>query len=326
MAQFLEFEDKNMETAVKRASKELNIPKDKLKYDVISYGSTGIFGLVGIKKARIRVVLPSHKKPAKKRGGQPESAADNGTSDALKSASETRPASVPKSEQEEIADAISSLMEETFDSPVEAEPTASEPFLPEDDNTPVLESAILEETEQPALATAPLDLEAAPMVLTEDMEAALQKGLETLKRIIEFITPDVQIETIKEAERVLFDVKGGNAGILIGRRGQTLEAIQYIVEKVVNKNADNRIRIQVDIEGYLEGRQSRLEELAAKLALKAKKTGKPVALGQLNSHDRRIVHLSLRDDDAVRTQSQGDGFYRKLMIFPKKKGRKKKSV
>lgn len=342
MAQFLEFEDKQVENAVERASRELNIPKDKLKYDVISYGATGIFGLVGAKKARIRVSVPADKKPGQKRSREPEP---------TPKAEAPSPSHEQEYEPEDIADTISSLMEETFDAPTESEPpvrdapapaaaataepqeiasaaaeaepapappTAPEEALPEDP-APAPETPTEETAEEKTEAEAPMELD-------EAAEAALEKGVEGLQRIIDFITTEARVVVEKESDRVLFHVKGGNAGVLIGRRGQTLEAIQYLVEKIVNKHADNRIRVQVDIEGYLEGRRSRLEELAAKLATKAKRTGKPVTLGQLNSHDRRIVHLSLRDDAAVRTQSMGDGFYRKLVIFPKKKGRKKKNA
>ncbi len=338
MAQFLEFEDKHVETAVKRASEELNIPKDKLKYDVISYGSSGIFGLVGFKKARIRVTLPANKTPTKKRDGKSGTVAENGAGNASLNAesgasTDQEPGEKPdqKSEQEEIADTISSLMEETFDAPAITEaPTAGTipgPVEPLPDATAETMLPPEETTGPEAPPTlAPDNQTSVPIELNEDMEAALQKGLEALQRIIDFITTDAQVVVERDAERVLFDVKGGNAGVLIGRRGQTLEAIQYLVEKIVNKNADDRVRVQVDIEGYLEGRRTRLQELAAKLASKAKRAGKPVTLGQLNSHDRRIVHLSLRDDAEVRTQSQGDGFYRKLVIFPKKKGHKKKNT
>lgn len=323
MAQFLEFEDKQVEDAVARASKELDIPKDKLKYDVISYGSSGIFGLVGIKKARIRVAVPSPKKQGKKRGGKSEPAPAQETADERRE---------EKTEQEEIADTIVSLMEETFETPSITEapspdhPTAAETeAIPPDAETDI-EPPPLSEQETPEPSPEPQEKERdKPMELNAATEAALEKGREALQQIIDFITTEAEVVVQRETDRVLFDVKGGNAGVLIGRRGQTLEAIQYLVEKIVNKNADNRVRVQVDIEGYLEGRRARLEELAAKLSAKAKRSGKPVTLGQLNSHDRRIVHLSLRDDTAVRTQSQGDGFYRKLVIFPKKKGRKKKS-
>ncbi len=336
MAHFLEFEDKQVENAVERASQELNIPKDKLKYDVISYGSSGIFGLVGAKKARIRVTLPGNKKPNKKRSGKPE---PKPTDDEPRQAPAAAPptAEADKTEQEEIADTISSLMEETFETADTGEPPASADPEPPAEATPPTPSAPPEATSDSALPS-PADTgpspdnpaepapPEAPFPPGSDSEAALEKGAEALQQIIGSITQDAEVVVQKDPERVLFDVKGGNAGVLIGRRGQTLEAIQYLIEKIVNKNAAHRIRVQVDIEGYIDGRRNRLEELAGKLSNKAKRTGKPVTLGQLNSHDRRIVHLSLRDDDAVRTQSLGDGFYRKLVIFPKKKGRKKKNA
>ncbi len=96
------------------------------------------------------------------------------------------------------------------------------------------------------------------------------------------------------------------------------------MEKIVNKHHKERVRLQIDIEGYLENRRTRLRSLAQRLAEKAKQTGKPSTISQLNSHDRRIVHLSLKDDSDVRTQSMGDGFYRKLVIFPKRKKNPKK--
>lgn len=74
----------------------------------------------------------------------------------------------------------------------------------------------------------------------------------------------------------------------------------------------------VDVEGYLEKRKINLQQMASRMAEKAKKIRKPVTIGQMNAHDRRIVHIHLKDEDGVRTQSIGDGYYRKLMIFPKK--------
>ena len=113
--------------------------------------------------------------------------------------------------------------------------------------------------------------------------------------------------------------------MLIGKRGQTLEAIQYLVEKIVNKQNEARIRILVDVEGYLDTRQSNLKRMASKMADKAQKINKPVTIGQMNAYDRRIVHLHLKDNQAVRTQSVGEGYYRKLVIFPKRRKRTKKS-
>ena len=116
---------------------------------------------------------------------------------------------------------------------------------------------------------------------------------------------------------------GGNSAVLIGKRGQTLEAIQYIVEKIVNKNRKGRVSIHIDVEGYLEKRRISLQRLAVKMAEKVKRTGKSVAIGQMNAYDRRIVHIALQDDNTVRTQSKGEGFLKKLIIFPRKNSSRK---
>jgi spoIIIJ-associated protein len=87
---------------------------------------------------------------------------------------------------------------------------------------------------------------------------------------------------------------------------------------MVNKKSTNRVRVLVDVEGYLEKRKKNLQQLASRMAEKARRIKKPVTIGQMNAHDRRIVHIHLKDENGVRTQSIGDGYYRKLMIFPKK--------
>ena len=138
------------------------------------------------------------------------------------------------------------------------------------------------------------------------------------------ITTDATISIEERSNRIFFNVKGGNSAILIGKRGQTLEAIQYILEKIINKKRQERVRIQVDVEGYLEKRRISLEGLATRLAEKVKRTGKPATIGQMNSHDRRIVHIALKNDNKVRTQSMGEGVLRKLVIFPKKNSQRKK--
>ncbi|MFC1829947.1 RNA-binding cell elongation regulator Jag/EloR [Thermodesulfobacteriota bacterium] len=261
MAPFLEFEGKSVEKAVEKACDELNIPKEELDHAVVSYGSTGIFGLVGTRRARIRVTAPE---PA------PEDVPEK-----PKTASEEKDRShVPTTET--INRSIS---------PIAEDPGAQAPL-----SDPV------------------------------------QLGEKTLQRIIDFITTDAKITVDENRDRIMFSVEGGNPAVLIGKRGQTLEAIQYLVEKIVNKQSRERIRIQVDVEGYLANRKANLRRLAGRLAEKSKRTGKPTTIGQINSHDRRIVHLALKDDSGVRTQSMGDGFLRKLVIFPKKNYSRKRQA
>ena len=250
MTNDLEFEGKNVEQAAEEASKKLNIKKEDLKFEVLSYGSTGIFGLVGSKKARILVKLPEAPELKERR-------------------------SVSRETLEKELDIDFSILdgEETPPAPDENKNTAG----------------------------------------------AIDLCRDVLQRIIDTITTDAKVNVINENDHVLFDVKGGNAGVLIGKRGQTLEAIKYLIEKIANKKNEERIRVQVDVEGYLKTRRNNLERLASRLAEKAVRTGKPMTIGQMNAHDRRIVHLSLKDTQGVRTQSLGNGAYRKLMIIPRKK-------
>jgi spoIIIJ-associated protein len=148
--------------------------------------------------------------------------------------------------------------------------------------------------------------------------ACVDLGKVALEKIVAAITIDTDVTVEQIQDRVLYRVSGGNPSVLIGKRGQNLEAIQYLIDKIVNKTNERRIRVQVDAAGYLEKRKENLIRLAERMAEKTHKTGKPSTVGPMNAQDRRVVHITLKNDRGVRTQSVGDGYYRKLMIFPKK--------
>jgi spoIIIJ-associated protein len=262
MSASLEFKAKNVEKAVELASSELNMPKEDLRYEVLSYGSSGIFGLSGAKKAKIRVRLP-----------------------------------VDLQVRELQAD--------------ESEPGPDPANMPEE-NKP---SGGID----PAGDYAVAGIHPEGRTLYYFPDDPTETGRLVLQRIVEHIATDAKITTEKNSDGVFFKVNGENAGILIGKRGQTLDAIQSIVEKVVNKRNQNRIRVWVDIEGYLDTRRENLENKAMRLAEKAKRLGKPISLGQMNAYDRRIVHLALQELPDVQTRSRGEGPLRKLVIFPNKK-------
>lgn len=253
MAPIVEFEGKTVEGAVKEASEKLNIPARKLKHDVISHGSTGIFGLVGAKRAKIRVSVPETEMPQ---------------------VPEVPPPPPPTDENEAV-----SLVEEAFEA---------------------------QETDE------------------EDWDAVEKIGLEALQKLVDNITADAAIEFDRKEEKLFYNIAGGNTAVLIGKRGQTLEAMQYLVEKIVNKRSEKRVRVEIDVEGYLEKKREKLRSLAIKLGEKVKQTKKPATVGQLNAYDRRIVHLALKADGELRTHSIGEGYYRKLKIFPKQRRRRGK--
>ncbi len=290
MSPYLEFEGKSVEKAIEKACKEQSIPPEKLKYDVISYGSTGIFGLVGAKKARIRITLPEEKKILEiiPEINDTEAKSNHHEKSAKKAAKESAKKAAKESAKKAVKESAKKAVKESAkDKPTLKRETETDEVQP----------------------------------LTGE---TLELGKNTLQRIIDFITTDATISVHENSDRILFNIEGGNSAVLIGKRGQTLEAIQYLVEKIMNKHSEQRIRIQIDIEGYLDSRRTRLKSLASRLSEKAKRTGKPVTIGQLNAHDRRIIHLFLKDDSGVRTQSMGDGFYRKLVIYPKRGSRRGK--
>lgn len=115
-------------------------------------------------------------------------------------------------------------------------------------------------------------------------------------------------------------VDSPQGALLIGRHGQTIDALQYIVNRIVNKDADDKVRVVIDTEDYREKRRDKIRRLAHRLASKVKTTGQPITVAPMNSHDRRIIHLALQDDEAVTTVSQGDGLFRKVKILPKRAG------
>lgn len=242
MTSYIEFEGKNIDQAVKKACGKLKIDKEKIRYRVISHGSTGIFGLAGRKKAKIKVSVPEEKKQEKK--------IDNKKDDRVHYANKEN----------------------------------------------------------------------------ELRENNVQTGKDVLQKIIDSITEDAKIAIDERPNKTIFNVVGGNSALLIGKRGKTLEAIQIIVEKVINKKNEKRSRTLVDIEGYMEKRNSYLKNLAKRLADKCKRFGKPMSLEEMNAHDRRIIHITLKSDKEVGTRSKGEGILRKIVIFPKKSSHQKKEM
>jgi spoIIIJ-associated protein len=118
-------------------------------------------------------------------------------------------------------------------------------------------------------------------------------------------------------------VDGEGSGLVIGRRGQTLDALEYLLNRIAGRHPGGEgIRVRIDVEHYRERRQESLEQLARRLAEKAKESGNIVTLNPLSPRDRRIVHLALDGDPAVTTRSEGDGHFRRVLIVPQGRGQR----
>lgn len=129
------------------------------------------------------------------------------------------------------------------------------------------------------------------------------------------------IDYSEENRTMNIDFSGDEMGILIGKRGQTLDSLQYLISLVVNKESDSYIKVKVDTEDYRERRKATLENLAKNLSYKVKRTRRPVTLEPMNPYERRIIHSALQNDRYVETHSEGDEPYRKVVITLKKRER-----
>ncbi len=144
------------------------------------------------------------------------------------------------------------------------------------------------------------------------------------KKFLSDVFAAMQLEVVitldyKEAERELsIDLSGDDMGVLIGKRGQTLDSLQYLVSLVVNKDVDDYIRVKVDTENYRERRKETLENLAKNIAYKVKRTRRPVSLEPMNPYERRIIHSTLQNDKYVTTHSEGEEPFRKVVVTLKK--------
>lgn len=118
---------------------------------------------------------------------------------------------------------------------------------------------------------------------------------------------------------VTLDIRGDDLGILIGRRGQTLSSLQYVVNLIVSHGARSRVPVVLDVEGYRERRYRALEELAKRMAERALSTGQPITMEPMPANERRIVHLALREYPNVTSESQGEGEGRKVTIVPRRR-------
>ena len=253
-----EFEGKNTEDAIANACRRLNRAREDLEIEVLEPGSAGIFGLVGGRKAKIKVTIPV---PAAEIPSEPE----------------------PEQEPE----------------------SAVEPFSAEAPS---------------AGAAAEVPEEAAEAPLPEN-ENDLKVARETLEKILACIPlKDTSVAVEYSNGAILLNITGDTSGLLIGRKGRTLDALQFIVNKIVNKTLERRVQVVVDSENYRQRRRDSLIEMALRMGEKAKRLKKPVSTNPLNPYDRRIVHLTLRDDADLDTRSRGEGMLKKIVIMPKRSG------
>ena len=172
-----------------------------------------------------------------------------------------------------------------------------------------------------------LSVEEAPKKAVKINEEAVKKAAkEFLNQVFGAMGMQVSIETAYNSSdrELLVSMEGDDMGILIGKRGQTLDSLQYLVSLVVNKETEGYLRVKLDTENYRERRKETLETLAKNISYKVKRTKHPVSLEPMNPYERRIIHSALQNDKYVFTKSEGEEPFRHVVIALKKEERRER--
>ena len=276
---------KTLDDAITEALIQLGVRSDRLEYNVIEKGSAGFLG-IGMKQA----VIEAWKKEE-------------------------------KTEEPDISDFREAVKEEIssiLDEPVKKEEPKKEkkePVKKAKDRPAKMpkEKKAEEKKEEPAKPAK------EEQVLAEVEEQTIKAVEQFLKDTLKAMDMEVEITSSIDGDGALYvDMKGEHMGILIGKRGQTLDALQYLANRVANKHQAGYVRVKLDTENYRARREETLKHLAKNIAHKVKRNRRPVVLEPMNPYERRIIHSALQSDPYVTTHSEGEDPYRKVVVTLKR--------
>jgi len=279
----IESEGDTIDQAIERALRALDVARDQVQIEILTDATRGLLGFGG-KKARVRATV---RPPLASRLLGLEAEAPG------KDSRETLPLGSRLLGLE--AEALGKDSRETFPQAEYGQPGATAPIQP------------------PGASHAATPSEAFQLKCKGTLEAILSRlGASCV----------VEAGPGSDPGSVQLAVSGDSGGLLIGRRGQTLDALEYIVNRIVGREDGVSGRVMIDVEHYRERRFEHLTQLARRLAEKAKRTGRSVTLNPMSAQERRVVHLALQNDAAISTRSQGEGHYRKVVILPAERSRR----
>ena len=309
MGEYMQFSAKTKNEAITKACIELGVSSDQLDIQVVSEGSSGFFG-IGSKPA----IIKACKKEESSEEKEIEKIIDSVKIDALKeeTAKEVQKPAVksvskaPETKKETSAEKAKeerqpkSVREKQFKEKVSREKPVREQKERPAKEKPVRAAKAIEIITDPEEIK---DIEERALVFLKDVFASMDLGEVTITS--KYNTTDGCLEV---------DFEGEDMGILIGKRGQTLDSLQYLTSLVVNKGKSDYIRVKLDTEDYRRRRKETLENLARGIAYKVKKTRKPVVLEPMNPYERRIIHSALQGNKFVETVSEGEEPYRHVVV------------
>ncbi len=180
-------------------------------------------------------------------------------------------------------------------------------------------SPISADTVEEVISVEPPSPTPAPVRAADSLPADTATGeraAKILEEIVQHIGVQARVVVRTEDEQIVLELTGDSSGVLIGRRGQMLDALEYLINRIVNRDEGTSARLVIDSENYRARRRTSLEEMARRMGEQAKERGKPVTLNPMSPQDRRIVHLVLQADSSLTTKSSGKGYFRRLIIIP----------
>ncbi len=281
----------SLDEAVRQALESLGAQEDDVVIEILSTPRSGLLGL-GSRPAKVRV---TRKAPFDVQTGviAPSAAATAGTEAAAKA--DSMPAATTLAQPGVSGAGAESLSEQAQHTAHAGQAAPSEP------------------AEEP---------KAAPQTAQKSLEEQLQEAVAIIRETMQLMGETVEISSrIVEPQdgdtaAIEVDLKGENSGLLIGRRGQTLEALEYIVNRILARRIENAVPVLLDVESYNARRSQRLQRLALSLGEKVKRQRKALRLKPMSPRERRVVHMALRDDPLVTTESTGAGYLRAIKILP----------
>lgn len=282
---------KTLDDAITEASVQLGVTSDRLEYDVIEKGSAGFLG-IGMKQA----VIEAWRKEE------------------------------PEEEKQDIKEIFSEseiLGELKNERPVNEKREKKEKRQRDQKKEEKKKEVKKEEIKEEARAEETTE-EAAPV--KEEKNKPVEVEPQTVSAVEKFIQDtlgamNMEVEISSEIDgdgALCVNMKGEHMGILIGKRGQTLDSLQYLANRVANKHQEGYVRVKLDTENYRARREETLRHLAKNIAHKVKRTRRPVSLEPMNPYERRIIHSALQSDPYVTTHSEGEDPYRKVVVTLKK--------
>ena len=290
--EYIEVTGRTIDDALTNACLKLETTSDNIEYEVIEKGSNGLFGIFNSKPTKIKARVKAGVSSVDDEFSKLEAKEKKSIDDTIKSEIKA------ESKKEVVKETEKAVKEET---------------APKADNSKVSATQAVNASEED-LEEKANNNEPRPVLSNEEIESRIRTFLGDMFSAMD-IPVEVKITFDTEEECVKVELIGENMGLLIGKRGQTLDSIQYLTSLVLNKGKEKYVRIKVDTENYRQRRKDTLESLAKNIAYKVKRSRRSVALEPMNPYERRIIHSALQGDKFVSTKSEGEEPFRHVVVY-----------